>query len=463
MKANAIYQHNISTSNPLIANSMRIESNPLNSIGASGFTIHAKKSNIRTTRTCIEGYDFTIDLLRELKVVCRLVDVFGPWEPRTINLTGASAISIASILGVDTDQIGFVEPIKNSRDDQSYANDTYQNILFNYRYRTKRKEFEEQGQYWQVSDPGVEEAIGNSECYEVGRVDFDNNDRIFFDKYIVRRPHWQQRITYNCTSKPRDGCSYFRDRGCQLENSRCYKAIGGICLLWQHNYSCPAEKQEIYSSLQQGSIFCLGGDCFTPTINPNTDIDSTAHLAALHQMRTDMKTDPISVFEGEIGKCSKDCVDFLDCCRSMTGWGDGLSQCNPAEKELAFLREKDRCIRVGTYCSSRIPLLGICLVKKTAYCCFQSRLARLFQAQARQQLGIGFGSPEYPNCRGLYVEELSKLDFSKIDLHELFSELLNKGHDNMNKDFSDKIPNGIPNMQKDIDVYQRNENNDTAY
>ncbi|WP_445668704.1 conjugal transfer protein TraN [Orientia tsutsugamushi] len=145
-------------------------------------------------------------------------------------------------------------------------------------------------------------------------------------------------------------------------------------------------------------------------------------------MSKDIKTNPVSVFSGKHRKCKKDVFSFLNCCSSMTGWGRdiGLSQCKSKEQELALYRKKGYCYYIGTYCSSRIPILGICLARKSTYCCFQSKLARIFQEEARKQLKLNFGTPECPKCRGLTVKELQKVDFTKINMDELFGDILTK-------------------------------------
>ncbi|KJV97013.1 type-1V conjugative transfer system mating pair stabilization family protein [Orientia tsutsugamushi str. UT76] len=95
----------------------------------------------------------------------------------------------------------------------------------------------------------------------------------------------------------------------------------------------------LHSSLRNNSIFCLGGNCNTPTIIPNRDIAKVAHLAMQNQMSKDIKTNPVSVFSWKHRKCKKDVFSFLNCCSSMTGWGRdiGLSQCKSREQELAYL------------------------------------------------------------------------------------------------------------------------------
>lgn len=47
------------------------------------------------------------------------------------------------------------------------------------------------------------------------------------------------------------------------------------------------------------------------------------------------------------------------------------------------------------------------------------------QVQGSPQVDKGFGDAKNPDCRGFTVEELSKLDFDRINLAPLFEELVN--------------------------------------
>ncbi|XVN44339.1 MAG: conjugal transfer protein TraN [Rickettsia hoogstraalii] len=94
--------------------------------------------------------------------------------------------------------------------------------------------------------------------------------------------------------------------------------------------------------------------------------------------------------------------------------------------------------------------------KKSTYCCFNSKLARVFQEQGKKQLAIGFGTAQYANCRGFTVEELQRIDFSKFDLEELFSDLLDHAKSKMYKNFPQQLKNQMPIMQQ-----QRFNNNHT--
>jgi conjugal transfer mating pair stabilization protein TraN len=54
-------------------------------------------------------------------------------------------------------------------------------------------------------------------------------------------------------------------------------------------------------------------------------------------------------------------------------------------------------------------------------------LARIINEQAYPQLGRSWGEPEHPNCRGLSLQELERLDWSRIDLSEWIALLTQAG------------------------------------
>jgi hypothetical protein len=91
-------------------------------------------------------------------------------------------------------------------------------------------------------------------------------------------------------------------------------------------------------------------------------------------------------------------------------------QCHSSDIYTATKTKYRLCHYVGTRCAKKI--LGICLKKNRVYCCFNSILARIVHEQGRAQLGIGWGSAESPNCRGLMPGELGSIDFSRVDLRE---------------------------------------------
>ena len=70
-----------------------------------------------------------------------------------------------------------------------------------------------------------------------------------------------------------------------------------------------------------------------------------------------------------------------------------------------------------------------------SYCCFNSPLSRILQVQIRQQLKLGWGSAEHPDCSGITPETLQAVDWNRIDLGEWLALL--------------KLQNKLPELNAD--------------
>lgn len=111
---------------------------------------------------------------------------------------------------------------------------------------------------------------------------------------------------------------------------------------------------------------------------------------------------------------------------SMIGWAytiysmynmmNEMTKCYAGEKILGCKIAKGICHEVGTKCA--VKIFGSCIQKKKVYCCFDSLLARIIQEQGRKQLGRDWGSGSSPDCRGFYVDEFMRIDFTKFDFGE---------------------------------------------
>lgn len=101
----------------------------------------------------------------------------------------------------------------------------------------------------------------------------------------------------------------------------------------------------------------------------------------------------------------------------------GILNCEQAEQVLAMKRDSRLCHSVGSYCSSRTPIIKVCVEKTESYCCFNSRLARILNEQGRAQIARSWGSAERPDCGGFSLAQLQSLDFSRMDLSEFYAEI----------------------------------------
>ena len=101
----------------------------------------------------------------------------------------------------------------------------------------------------------------------------------------------------------------------------------------------------------------------------------------------------------------------------------GILDCEQAEQVLAMKRDNRLCHSLGSYCSARVPIIGVCIETTESYCCFNSRLSRILNEQGRAQIGKGWGGPQNPECSGFTVAQLQSLDFSRMNLEEFYAEI----------------------------------------
>lgn len=142
-----------------------------------------------------------------------------------------------------------------------------------------------------------------------------------------------------------------------------------------------------------------------------------------------------TVMQGKGQRCTiKLGSAFQDCC-NLKGIAEGLfGGCKSEEKQLANASVKDkRCVLVQSkYCSKK--KLGVCIEKKSAYCCYGSQMGKIIQEIAHQQLTIPWGEGDNPNCASLNSSQLSQLNFStpfaRDKLAELVSEYQSLGTNN---------------------------------
>lgn len=239
---------------------------------------------------------------------------------------------------------------------------------------------------------------------------------------------WVEEAIYQCRTKEEDNCKSLLKKGCYQIDSQCQKKDeDNRCIRWQQTYECRSGDQRLGGgSLTGEKPFCLDGDCANQKWDPNGDmIEALSKLAIFKEMQKDMDANAKIVFKGKNLGCCRFPLGFKDCCK-QNGWGKsiGLSGCGDEAKELSEQRKLNKCVQVGTYCAEK--KLGVCIRKKTTFCCYNSKMARLINQQGKAQLGLNFGSAEHPQCQGLTLDQLTQIDFNKLDLSELFEEIFAK-------------------------------------
>jgi hypothetical protein len=246
------------------------------------------------------------------------------------------------------------------------------------------------------------------------------------------RDCWGYEYTYDCSYGFSKACESLRKSTCEQMGSKCLRKREGICIEWEQTYRCPT-KQNLKKELVSSSGYTLPKADPAPSSIANADMqEAISKLSILKNIQDEMRANGalnningLQIFKGDDRRCTIGFARFKNCCVKK-GWGlaIGLSHCSGEEKDLAQRQKKTLCVKVGTYCAQKV--LGKCIRKKTSYCCFPTKLSRILQVQGRGQLNIGWGEPKEPQCRGFTVDELSRLDFEKLDLSELFAEITAK-------------------------------------
>jgi hypothetical protein len=202
----------------------------------------------------------------------------------------------------------------------------------------------------------------------------------------------------------------------------------GVCASYTHTYRCPKDKIQLPNLQLSPDGFCLDCSCLTTNRGSNHNLmQALSKLEMFRQMQEQVSNGKdISIFKGNPQTCTINFGGaFKDCCKAMKGVGIKFKvarQCTADEQALAAANAEGRTVYIGAYTKNKVA--GVKTSKARAFCSFPSKIARIFQQEARRQLKIDWGSDlKNPNCRGLSIQELQSLDFNKMDLSELFEEL----------------------------------------
>lgn len=279
---------------------------------------------------------------------------------------------------------------------------------------------------WSESCPfsKSEGAMTGSQCVEPGGT---RSVVVEGKTYSIHQDCWKWQDTYLTQTETEGTCGeYMKDSACTVTRNQCADTVDGFCVSQQVTYSCERKKTG-NGQICGGEFFCTDGSCAqgqTGTSNMfGQAVSALAAVAAAGEDVAELNGENVRAFTGEAKSCKKMAAGFNNCCKD-SGWGQdvGLSSCSSDEKALGKAKEKKLTVYVGEYCSKKV--LGVCLEKKRGYCQFDSKLARIVQEQGRRdQLGVGFGSGKSPDCRGITVDELQRLDFGVMNFSDFYSDL----------------------------------------
>ncbi|ABC65050.1 conjugal transfer protein TraN [Erythrobacter litoralis] len=321
--------------------------------------------------------------------------------------------------------------------------------------------------YAVTTDTEVDTALDESQCTGLGNnadcaleteicTDSFPQTRII-DGVSVSRSCWEWQRSYSCvTRSAASDCAEIEDQGtCRFLREECL-TDGTPCETWERIYECPLPAGDTGTTqyVCDGDVYCIDGSCETIERNANDEFkDAVTALHAMDEARGAFDPDTLTLFRGTRNTCSSKVFGVLNCCKGK-GFplipGISLLVALGCDREEVLLHERDAqglCAYAGTYCSKKF--LGVCLTKKKAYCCFESKLSRILQEQGRKQLPKPWDKPREEQCEGFTLDEFAQLDLSQMDFSEVYAEFTEAAR------LPDELETSVLIQQKIEDYYAR--------
>jgi len=288
----------------------------------------------------------------------------------------------------------------------------------------------EEADRWLV-DQG-NELVNSPQCTYIDKECLEEASTRQIEGKEVFRQCWKEQFNYLCKYERKKGCEFLASSNCSLVSKKCLESTDYGCSLWELTYKCISGVKKSISNLSPSSAFGSNQDEWETAYAPNTSFSNVyTTMNVFEAIKQDMEnsqlidSNQLQIFKGNAFKCSKAIAADLtyDCCFSFGGLLNSLklSHCNADEIALSDMRDKGLCYYLGF---TEEKILDLWTSRKDhIFCCYSTKLARVFQEQAHEQLGIEWGSPNHPDCRGLNIDEISKLDFTKLNLSEAYEKL----------------------------------------
>lgn len=307
------------------------------------------------------------------------------------------------------------------------------------------------------------EALSIAKSPEYSLIDqtcLDANSSKVIQGKEYKRKCWKEKLSYLSQTSSSTDCLFSGEDNCELISQKCLQEGYNGCALWELTFKCFSKKKNNTSYPDNGAIQGFAEDNWSTEYEPNQSLgEITAKFGVFAEIKKDLENTNSSdalnakVFNGQKLKCGKSVSEDLlyDCCFNNSGLARqiGLSKCDSEELALAEMKEKGLCHYIGSY---EEKMMGMWKSRdEHVFCCFSSKLARVLHEEVRKQLNIDWGKPKHPNCGGFLMEEISRLDFSKINLTnavETTSQHLPTNIEEKLKAFQNKLKNKIEENPK---------------
>lgn len=274
-------------------------------------------------------------------------------------------------------------------------------------------------------------AIQNNErCVQTDNLCVSGPETRIINGKNVYRDCWEWQADYAClASEVTSDCGvYEEDPSCYEATSECILiAPDGSCSEYSVKFICGTDEPDVSGACSAINV-CIGDRCEAFEVEPNNDFaEAASWLNVLDEMSSDSEPNAslsdVVIFKGEGQGCRVGGGGSLNCCND-TGFLNGtFGSCSEGELSLIDRQQAKATHYVGSYCSSKFL---ICFQRTYVYCMYNSKLARVIQEEVHRISSKSWGSAKSPQCGGFSVEELETLDFSLMDLSEVFDDALDE-------------------------------------
>lgn len=120
--------------------------------------------------------------------------------------------------------------------------------------------------------------------------------------------------------------------------------------------------------------------------------------------------------------------------------------CDSDEFELAVGRQVGNCTHLGSYCQTRV--LGICVIKKDRYCCFNSPVTRVLREDLDRRGVSDLGTARHPKCEGITFEQMQQVSQDSADTDEIVGRMY---EGEFMPDFNSLLAGGFTDMESVLD------------
>lgn len=276
----------------------------------------------------------------------------------------------------------------------------------------------------QVCEPIQSENL-NGYCFlEESQACLEPNQVKVIGGVAIKRPCWGRALQYQCGSVQSTTCTEYINQGCSQTASTCVKSKANRCERYSQTFQCMQQFCMPEKTACPGKMYCIDGQCDTSRDETSDDMaEGISRLGLLAGVAGDVTANQVrsgtpAIFTGSAQECKKYPLGFRDCCTD-SGWGDWVKHCPEALQVLQRAKHENRVVYLGSYKNHKLG------ARHYTFCIFPTKLASIVQIQGRGgQLGIPYGTAQYPDCRGLTPEELERINFASLDLSPIQEELM---------------------------------------